>query len=135
MLYLFRLQVEYVVAFLGTGLARAVAAPLNQNYRQVRSKTLFACDSVVVVLRQQLPRSAETKLASRVLVVLMIGSACVLPAGCPRGRVAHCATKGATNPLCAVLNIQSKYTRKWADTLPYPNTLTLWQPRLQDRAV
>ncbi|PRW45703.1 2-hydroxyacyl- lyase isoform A [Chlorella sorokiniana] len=26
--------VEYVVAFLGTGLARAVAAPLNQNYRQ-----------------------------------------------------------------------------------------------------
>ncbi len=29
------LQVEYVVAFLGTGLARAVAAPLNQNYRQV----------------------------------------------------------------------------------------------------
>lgn len=41
MLYLFRLQVEYVVAFLGTGLARAVAAPLNQNYRQVRSKAPF----------------------------------------------------------------------------------------------
>lgn len=29
------LQVEFVVAFLGTTLARAVAAPLNQNYRQV----------------------------------------------------------------------------------------------------
>lgn len=28
-------QVEFVVAFLGTTLARAVAAPLNQNYRQV----------------------------------------------------------------------------------------------------
>lgn len=33
-------QVEYVVAFLGTGLARAVAAPLNQNYRQVGNGVL-----------------------------------------------------------------------------------------------
>jgi hypothetical protein len=29
-------QVEFVVAFLGTTLARAVAAPLNQNYKTVR---------------------------------------------------------------------------------------------------
>jgi acyl-CoA synthetase (AMP-forming)/AMP-acid ligase II len=29
-------QVEYVVAFIGTTLARAIAAPLNQNYKTVR---------------------------------------------------------------------------------------------------
>jgi acyl-CoA synthetase (AMP-forming)/AMP-acid ligase II len=29
-------QVEFVVAFVGTTLARAVAAPLNSNYKKVR---------------------------------------------------------------------------------------------------
>ena len=28
-------QVEFVVAFIGTTLARAVAAPLNSNYKKV----------------------------------------------------------------------------------------------------
>ena len=31
------LQVDYVVAFLGVTLARAVAAPVNANYTQVSS--------------------------------------------------------------------------------------------------
>jgi acyl-CoA synthetase (AMP-forming)/AMP-acid ligase II len=31
----YRLQVEFVVAFLGIAWARAVAAPLNSNYKQV----------------------------------------------------------------------------------------------------
>ena len=67
-------QVEFVVAFIGTTLARAVAAPLNSNYKKVR---VSACKTATLAA-DELPADPPSPGSTR------------FPAGVPAGIMHEC---------------------------------------------